>query len=114
MPVPFRLAAPPAFVVAIALAGTLGGPALAQETRHLRPQPVPEQTEPARPPSKSTPEPEGSTVPPGEALSHSGGVVAPPPTGDRSVVTPPPEGSGSMPVIPPPGTPGANPSVQPK
>jgi hypothetical protein len=114
MPLSLRLAVLPAFVVALAFTLAPGPVALAQATRHLRPQPLPEQTEPAPPSSENAPEPEGSTVPPEDPLSHSGGVVAPPPTGDRSVVTPPAGGSGSMPVIPPPGTPGGNPSVQPK
>ena len=102
-----------ALVGALALAGTVAGAALAQDGRTLRSPPRPEATQPA-PPDENAPQPEGSTVPPGEDLSHSGGVLTPPPSADRGVVKPPSEGTGSMPVIPPPGTPGGNPSVKPK
>jgi len=112
MPVPFRLATHCALVAALALAGTMGGAALAQDRRNPRPQPAPEATEPRPTPGDNAPQPEGSTLPPGADLSHSGGVLAPPPTHDPSVVTPPRD--GSMPAIPPPGTPGGDPSVQPK
>lgn len=59
----------------------------------------------------------GSSNAPGSLshqLSHSGGIIHPPPSGDRSVVQPPNQGTSSTPVIPPPGTPGGNPLVQPK
>ena len=102
-----------ALVGALALAGGVGGAALAQDTRNLRPPSLPEATQPALP-DENAPQPEGSTVPPGHDLSHSGGVLVPPPSADRGVVKPPREGTGSMPVIPPPGTPGGNPNVQPK
>lgn len=102
-----------ALVAALVLAGTVGGAAIAQDTRNLRPQPLPEVTQPP-PAGENAPQPEGSTVPPGEDLSHSGGVLTPPPSADQGVVKPPSEGTGSMPIIRPPGTPGGNPSVQPK
>ena len=59
----------------------------------------------------------GSSNAPGSLshqLSRSGGIIHPPPSGDRSVVQPPNQGTSSTPVIPPPGTPGGNPLVQPK
>jgi hypothetical protein len=50
-----------------------------------------------------------------EQLSRTpGGVISPPPTGDRNVVPSPNAGPNAMPVIPPPGSSGNNPQVQPK
>jgi hypothetical protein len=49
-----------------------------------------------------------------EELDRSGGIIQPPPTGDRGVVQPPNQGASRTPVIPPPGTPGGNPQIQPK
>jgi hypothetical protein len=59
----------------------------------------------------------GSSGAPGslsQELNRSGGVIYPPPTGDRGVVSPPNQRTSRTPVIPPPGTPGGNPEVQPK
>jgi hypothetical protein len=47
-------------------------------------------------------------------LSQSGGIIHPPPSGDRNVVPPPNQASSRTPVIHPPGTPGGNPRIEPK
>jgi hypothetical protein len=49
-----------------------------------------------------------------DELNRSGGVIRPPPTGDKGAVPPPDVGEERMPVIPPPGSPGGNERVQPK
>lgn len=65
--------------------------------------------------------PQGQTQPaPGDDsgslsnhLSGSGGVVTPPPTGDKGVIPPPDAGPNAMPVIPPDNSNG-NGNTQPK
>jgi len=68
-------------------------------------------TAPRQPPQSGSSNALGSLS---HQLSRSGGVIHPPPSGDRSIVQPPKQGTSSTPVIPPPGTPGGNPLVQPK
>ena len=63
-------------------------------------------------PQETAPSPDDGSL--SHRLSHSQGVLHPPPTGDKNTVTPPATGMGRTPVIPPPGTPGGNPQVQPK
>ena len=65
--------------------------------------------------------PQGQTQPaPGDDsdslsnhLSGSGGVMTPPPTGDKGVIPPPDTGPNAMPVIPP-GNSNGNGNTQPK
>lgn len=80
------------------------------------------QTQPIAPNGNETAVPQqqpqpGSTTKPSSLsheLSRSGGVIHPPPSGDKAVVSPPNQSTSRTPVIPPPGTPGGNPMVQPK
>lgn len=61
--------------------------------------------------------PPQSGRPPGSLsreLNRSGGIIHPPPSGDRAVIAPPNQRTSRMPVIKPPGTPGGNPQLQPK
>jgi hypothetical protein len=83
-----------------------------------------------RSPKSSTPneqplvpdQPSGATVGPdaGQAeslsnkLNRSGGVLQPPPTGDRGAMPPPNVGEDHMPVIPPLASPDGGQHVRPK
>ncbi|MFB9268391.1 hypothetical protein ACFFWD_35640 [Bradyrhizobium erythrophlei] len=54
-----------------------------------------------------------STMPLGDKLAKSDGVLCPPAGVDPEMRAPTPEG-GNTPVIPPPGSPGGDPSIRPK
>jgi hypothetical protein len=102
-------------LVAALLAAPLA-PAFAQQDKMER------QTPPIAPDQGTAPTPvphgdegagEGSSL--SNRLSHSNGVVTPPPTGDTGVLAPPPAGADSTPVIHPPGGNGNDDApVQPK
>lgn len=90
-------------------------PALAQQDMERQTPPIaPDQgTAPTPAPQGDEGPGEGSSL--SNRLSHSHGVVTPPPTGDTGVLTPPPAGSQSTPVIRPPGSNGSEDApVQPK
>jgi hypothetical protein len=88
---------------------TAAGVAAAQD--QTPPQRAPEQTRPA--PNQDSPAPNsGSSL--SNRLSHSHGVIEPPPTGDAGVMSPPDAGTQRTPVIPPPGSSEGDQNVQPK
>jgi hypothetical protein len=80
------------------------------------PAPSPQQTNPSRPNIIPPPPRQQQSRNPsqGNDLSRSGGVIAPPSTGNEDVVPPPSDGAPATPVIPPPGTRGGNQNVEPK
>jgi hypothetical protein len=107
----------PELLVAGALLCTTAVTGLAQEGEFRNPKsPTPDE-QPLVPD-----QPSGATVGPnaGQAeslsnkLNRSGGVLQPPPTGDRGAMPPPNVGEDQMPVIPPPASPDGNRHVQPK
>jgi hypothetical protein len=101
------------FVVSAVLCSTVA--AVQAEEPNSR---IPPKDERALPPDRSS----GSTTTPdagapgslSDELNRTGGVIRPPPTGDRGAMPPPSVGEERMPVIPPPGSPGGNERVQPK
>lgn len=109
-----------AVVWTIAALLSTGLPTISADAQNPSTTPTPQQTRPLRPNGGSADTSQQSTNPTanqpslGNELSHSRGVIRPPPTGDQAVVPPPPTSNRSTPVIPPPGTPGGNQNIQPK
>lgn len=112
----------PKLAIALTIAALLspGLVAISADAQNPSTTPTPQQSHPLRPNEGSSDSSRQGTNPTpnqpslGNDLSHSRGVIRPPPTGDQAVVPPPPSSKQSTPVIPPPGTPGGNQNVQPK
>jgi hypothetical protein len=108
----------PELLVAGALLCTTAVTGLAQEREFRSPKsPTPDE-QPLVPdqPSGATVDPDAGQAesPLSSKLNRSGGVLQPPPTGDRGAMPPPNVGEDHMPVIPPPASPDGSQHVQPK
>jgi hypothetical protein len=108
----------PELLVAGALLCTTAVTGLAQEREFRSPKsPTPDE-QPLVPdqPSGATVDPDAGQAesPLSSKLNRSGGVLQPPPTGDRGAMPPPNVGEDHMPVIPPPASSDGSQHVQPK